>query len=141
VTEHPNVDLLRRLYDAQGRGDLDAYLSLLSDDFVLHIPGGSRIAGDYVGKDEVRRHFREIRELSGGTFRTSVHDLAASDTHGIALIEASAERNGERVDLPRVHAWHVREGRLTELWLTPADQFAFDAYWGKSVARPNRAAE
>ncbi len=65
---HPNVALLRALYDAQGRGDIDAYLGMLSDAIIFHIPGRSRIAGDYVGKQSVRRHFEEIFELSGGTF-------------------------------------------------------------------------
>ncbi len=57
---HPNEELLRTAYAAQAHGDLDGYLECLRDDFVLHIPGRSRIAGDYAGKDEVRRHFAEI---------------------------------------------------------------------------------
>ncbi len=55
-----NENVLRTLYDAQARGDLDTYLSLLSDDIVLHVPGRSRIAGDYVGKEEMRRHRWDI---------------------------------------------------------------------------------
>ena len=35
----------------------------------------------------MRRHFREVRELSGGTFRTSIHDLVAGDDHVVALVE------------------------------------------------------
>jgi len=36
----------------------------------------------------------------------------------------------ELVDLSRVHVWHVENGRLTELWLHPVDQEAFDGYRG-----------
>ena len=129
---HPNEDLLRTAYDAQSRGDLDAYLECLREDFVLHIPGHSRIAGAYIGKEEVRRHFREIAQLSGGSFRTSVHDIIANDEHVVALVEAEALRAGERTLLPRVHVWHVRDGKLAELWLHPVDQDAFDDYWGPS---------
>jgi ketosteroid isomerase-like protein len=125
-----NEGLVRAAYAAQARGDIDGYVACLSDDFVLHIPGRSRIAGDYVGKDEVRRHFREIKELSGGTFRTAAHDILASDEHVVGLIEGSAEKDGLRVQLPRVHVWHVRGGKLIELFLHPADPVAFDAYWG-----------
>jgi ketosteroid isomerase-like protein len=81
---HPNQPLLREVYEAQSRGDLDAYLEFLADDFVLHIPGRSRIAGDYRAKDAVRSHFREIAELTGGTFRTNVHDVVAGDDHAVA---------------------------------------------------------
>lgn len=130
IAVHPNEELLRRAYEAQARGDLESYLALLSDDFILHIPGLSRIAGDYRGKAEIRRHFREIAELSGGTFRTEIHDVLATDEHAIGLIAAFAEREGHRVDLPRVHVWHVRDGELAELWLHPVDQPRFDEYWG-----------
>lgn len=64
---HPNEAVVRRAYEAQARGDIEGYIDLLSEDFVLHIPGRSQIAGDYRGKEEVRRHFREIAEISGGT--------------------------------------------------------------------------
>jgi uncharacterized protein len=130
TAEHPSAALVRRAYAAQARGDLDTYLSLLADDFVLRIPGRSQIAGEYRGRDEMRRHFAEIAALSGGTFRTTVHDVTASDEHVIALVEATAERDGVAVELPRIHVWHVRDGELSELWLHPVDQQAFDIYWG-----------
>jgi ketosteroid isomerase-like protein len=126
---HPNEILVRQAYLAQSRGDIEGYIGLLSDDFVLHIPGRSQIAGDYRGKDDVRRHFREIADLSGGTLRMEVHDVLASEEHVVALVNARAEREGVFVDLQRVHVWHVREGKLGELWLHPADQYAFDGYW------------
>jgi uncharacterized protein len=128
--KHPNEVLLRRAYEAQAAGDFDSYLDCLSDDIVLHVPGHSRIAGDYRGKDEVRRHFREIAELSAGTFTTEVHDVLGSDDHVVGLVNASAAREGRRVELPRIHVWHVHDGKLAELWLHPADQETFDMYWG-----------
>ena len=127
---HPNEALVRRAYQAQADGDIEGYLRLVSEDFVLHIPGKSRIAGDYVGRDELRRHFREIADLSGGTFRTTVHGVLANNDHVVGLLEASATRGDHVVLLPRVHTWHVRDGKLVELWVHPTDQYAFDAYWG-----------
>jgi ketosteroid isomerase-like protein len=96
----------------------------------MHIPGRSRIAGEYHGKDDMRRHFREIKELSRGTFRTRIHDVLASDEHVVGVVDASADKDGVVVELPRVHVWHVRDGKLSELFLHPSDQHAFDAYWG-----------
>ncbi len=125
-----NEILLRMAYDAQARGDIDAYIDLLSEDVVFHVPGRSRIAGEYRGKEEVREHFREIRSLSGGTFRTEIHDVLAGEKHVVGLVRGQAEREGAAVDLPRVHVWHVRNGKLAELWVHPADQYTFDAYWG-----------
>jgi ketosteroid isomerase-like protein len=126
---HPNEILLRKAYAAQSRRDIEGYINLLSNDFLLHIPGRSQIAGDYRGKEEIRRHFREITQLSGSTFRTEVHDILASDSHVIGLVNAWADCEGRVVELPRVHVWHVRKGKLSELWLHPVDQYTFDAYW------------
>ena len=69
--EHPDVGLVRRAYAAQMAGDLNAYLALLAEDFVLRIPGQSRIAGEYLGRDEMRRHFAEIAKLPVGRFGRS----------------------------------------------------------------------
>jgi ketosteroid isomerase-like protein len=125
-----NERLVRGIYDAQARGDIGAYLDSLSEDFVLHIPGRSQIAGDYRGKEEMRRHFADIAQLSGGTFRTAVHDVVAGEDHAVGLIDASASRADDVIDLPRIHVWHVRSGELSELWLHPSDQYSFDRYWG-----------
>ena len=131
---HPNEILLRMAYDAQARGDMDAYIDLLSDDVVLHIPGRSRIAGEYRGKEAVRRHFAEVAALSGGTFRTQVHDVLAGDDHVVGLVNAEADREGETAAVPRVHVWHVRDGKLAEVWVHPADQYVYDSFWG--IAEP-----
>jgi ketosteroid isomerase-like protein len=128
--KHPNEQLPRRAYDAQGRGDIEGYIECLSDSFVLHIPGKSRIAGDCFGKDEVRRHFREIAELSGGSFMTEIHDVLAGDEHAVGLLKARVQQDGETIELPRVHVWHISQAKLAKVWLHPADQYAFDEYWG-----------
>src|SRR5215216_1022369 len=127
---HRNEQLLRKAYDAEARGDFEAYLGFLTDDFVMHIPGRSRLCGEYRGKDEMREHLRDIRELSRGTFRIEVHDVLANDDHAVGLILAWAERDGRVVGLRRVHIWHIRDEMLSELWIHPGDQYAFDAHWG-----------
>lgn len=124
-----NETAIREVYAAQARGDVEGYLSLLADDVVLHFPGRSRLAGDHAGKHAIRRHFALVAELSHGSFRTEVHDVLANDDHAVALIDARAERDGRTIDLPRVHVWHVRDGRPSELWVHPVDQYALDAYW------------
>ncbi len=78
----------------------------------------------------MRGHFAEIKHLSGGTFKTEPREIFASDEHGMAWIEASADRDVLTFQLPRVHAWRTLDGKLAELWLLPLDLDAFDGYWG-----------
>ena len=46
MPDHPNVDQLRRGYEAFGAGDLAAVNELLADDSVLHSPGNNALTGD-----------------------------------------------------------------------------------------------
>jgi ketosteroid isomerase-like protein len=127
--EHPNETLLRTLYEAFSRRDLDTVRRLFADDIVFHQPGRNPTSGDYHGIDGVLGLLRTLAERSGGTFRSEVHDLLASDQHAVALLRVTARRGALTVDVPVVHVWHLRDGRLTEAWAHPADQHLLDEFW------------
>ena len=60
---HPNADLLNKGYDAFEKGDLETVQGLFTEDAVFHVPGRSRLSGDYRGRDEVLAF---IRQMSAG---------------------------------------------------------------------------
>ncbi len=123
---HPNEDLLRKGYDAFSRGDLNALP--FADDIVFHIPGDSPLAGDYKGKPQVLGFLGQVMERSGGSFRLEVHDLAASNDHVIGLTNHRGRRNGKSAAYNSVHVWHIKDGKLAELFEFP-EQPAFDDFW------------
>jgi uncharacterized protein len=126
---HPNEQLLRSLYEAFSRRDLDTVRSLVADDIVFHQPGRNPTSGDYQGLDGVLGLLRTLAERSGGTFRSEVHDLLATDQHAVALLRVTAQRGILTVDVPVVHVWHVRDGKLAEAWAHPTDQHLLDEFW------------
>ena len=126
---HPNEELLRRAYEAFGKGDIDTVLGAFDDDIVWHVPGRNTIAGDYKGKAEVTAFFGKILELSGGTFKLEVHDVLANDEHVIVLSRLTGERAGKRLDDNAVHTWHVENGKATEFWGVSLDPYADDEFW------------
>jgi ketosteroid isomerase-like protein len=126
---HPNEDLLRKGYAAFGEGDLDTVMGLFADDIKWHVPGRNPLAGDYSGKEEVGAFLGRAMELTNGTFRVDVHDVLANDDHGVALVHSTAERDGKSLDSNDVHVWHIRDGRATEQWIHPGDQYAADDFW------------
>ncbi|MGA8414522.1 MAG: nuclear transport factor 2 family protein [Xanthobacteraceae bacterium] len=69
---HPNRDLIKRTYDAFGRGDIPTVLGILDKQIRWHVPGQSPLSGDYSGHEEVLGFFRKSMELSGGTLRIDV---------------------------------------------------------------------
>jgi hypothetical protein len=90
---HPHEDLVRGAFAASGRGGIGALRDqYFADGIRLHYPGRSPLAGDYDGVAQVLGFFGRAVELSGGTFRTELHDVVANDEHAVALFTARADR-------------------------------------------------
>ena len=127
---HPNEELVRKGYAAFLGGDLAALNDLFADDIVWHAPGRNQVAGDYRGKDEVFGVLAKVFELTGGTFSLEIHDVLADDEHAVVLARATAEREGRKLDDKSVQVFHIKDGKVTEQWLHPGDQYAGDEFWG-----------
>ena len=130
MAEHPNVELLRKGLDAFSRGDLDTVRSLWADDIVHHFPGASPIAGDHKGKDGVLAFVAKVAEMSQGTFRISeVHDVLANDEHGVALLRFTASRKGRELAWDQANVYHLRNGKMAEVWALLTDPWAVDEFF------------
>ena len=126
---HPNEELLRKGYDAFGKGDMDTIRSLFAEDIVWHSPGRNPLAGDYKGVDAVLETFGKVFEMTGGTFRLEIHDIIANDEHAVVLVRAMGERGGKKLDDKGVQVWHLKDGKATEQWLHPGDAYASDEFF------------
>lgn len=126
---HPNEDLVRKGYDAFSKGDMDTLRELFADDIVWHTPGRSPLSGDFKGIDEVLANFARTAELSGGTFKISLHDVLANDEHAVSLFESSAQREGKSLTSRGILVQHIEGGKVKEGWLHPDDQYAIDEFW------------
>ncbi len=58
-----------------------------------------------------------------------IHAIVADDDHTIALVSATATRRGKTATLAQVFVFHVEDGKAKEVWITPFDQAAADAFW------------
>src|SRR4051794_33548347 len=63
-----NAQILSDLYDAFASGDVEAALQAISTDFVLHVPGIGRNAGEYWGPEGFRKFMSNIATYNGGLF-------------------------------------------------------------------------
>jgi uncharacterized protein len=129
VTEHSNVELTRRGYDAFAKGDLAALAELLADDAVWHVRGVGPLSGDYHGQNEIFGFFGRLAEETGGTFRLDVHDVLANDEHAVALCLLSASRGSKSVEIPVANVSHIRDGKVTEFWSATTDPQAGIDFW------------
>ena len=130
MTEHPNVELARRAYEAMAKGDLATVSEGIADDVTWH--GGlaaGPLSGTYHGRDEVSAFFGRVAEETAGTFRLEVHDVLANDAHTVVLCTMSASRGNKSIEIPVVNVAHVRDGKVTELWGATTDPQASIDFW------------
>jgi uncharacterized protein len=127
---HANEDLLKRGYEAFATGDMNTVLGIFGADIVWHVGGSNQTSGDYHGHQEVMGFFGKLMELSGGTFHLEVHDILANDTHGVVLVTAHGERDGQTLAVREANIWHLAEGKATEFWAFPDSEAALDKFFG-----------
>lgn len=124
--EHPNAELGRRFLKALDEQDLATVESLVAEDVVAHFPGNNQLSGTHEGRGQVFATFAKGDDLTGGTFERELHDVTASDEHIVILVNIRAQRDAKTITWNGANVWHVRDGKLTEVWLLSDDQAATD---------------
>jgi uncharacterized protein len=127
---HPNEDLVREGYAAFGSGDIEALQNRFFDPAIRwHFPGRSPFSGHYTGTAGVLGWLGRSFEASGGTLSIELHDVIGNDQHVVALTTVRAQREGKQLSDNTVQIFHIRDGKATEVWTHPADQYASDQFW------------
>ena len=129
MADHPNATLLRKGYEAFGKGDMATLTDLFSEDVVWHFPGNNQLSGVHRGRDAVFAIFAKTTQLSGGTFKIDAHDVLANDEHAVALTRGTASREGKQLEAVECTVYHIKGGKVTEFWSFPEDQRVTDEFW------------
>lgn len=115
--------VLRDATDALNAGDVERFLSFHTDDAVVHVPGRSPVAGDHRGKDALRQLFQA--QIAGGE-QNNIHDVVVSGEHAVLLVELTGSAGGQQFQDRQVVVCHLRNDRMSEVWVYTWDQYAFD---------------
>lgn len=126
---HPNEQALRDAYASFARGDLEGYLKHCTDDITFHVPGRGGVAGDYTRAEFVQPFISKVIELTNGTFRETVVDAVANDTHGVVLARHEFDRGGRHHAYDTAHIYEIRDCKLASFAEYPADLYLFDEAW------------
>ncbi|MDQ6804405.1 MAG: nuclear transport factor 2 family protein [Actinomycetota bacterium] len=124
-----SCETVAAFYDAFARGDVDAAISLLTDDIDWYVNGPAPVAGVYRGKAEVLAFFPRMMGQYDWTLQVDVVAVLAEGSHATVRVAERAERPGDGVAYSGVHAWELRDGRCcrfeslyndayTEFWST-----------------------
>jgi len=129
MADHPNVDVIRRSYQAFVDGDLETLRNPWRADINFHVNGVGGLDGDYHGPDEVVGVFGKLVEETGGTFRLDVHAVLADDEHTATLLTQHGERNGQSQSSHVAHITYMHDGKTREFWSATTDPVNDIASW------------
>jgi ketosteroid isomerase-like protein len=110
------------------RGDWETASGYFADDVLIRIPGRSSLAGEHRGRETARRYIETARALSRGRdVELELVDMLASDERVALLVRERFHTADGPVDIGRCNVYRWRDGRISEIWIFEADQYAVDA--------------
>jgi ketosteroid isomerase-like protein len=134
MSEHPNVGVLRKGYEAMAQGDLPAVLGLFAENGVLHVKAQAPLGGDHKGREAIGQALGHLFDWTGGTVSMEVKEIFADDDHAVVLVHETATRaaDGTSLDVHEAHLFRLKNGEATEFWDMPAepDRGIHDAFFG-----------
>ena len=126
---HPNAKILEKIYADFARGDIASFLAVCDEKMTFQVAGKSRLAGKYTKADFASGFVSKLMELSGGSLKVEVHDILASDRHGVVLASDHLVRSGGPVQLRTAHVWRFENGKPVAWYEYPRDLYHYDQIW------------
>lgn len=141
--DRDSLELVRRAYAAWNGGDWATLLSL-SDPHIEWRPAlGTSLEGAtvYFGPEGVRAYRDEVQALVGKVSSELTEILRATPEHVIVRthVRGRGADSGIEVDQHFVHAWTIREGRITAMRSFPSEREALAAFGGVTPRPPSPA--
>ena len=120
------VERARKGYAAFDAEDVETVSGLIADDAKWHVPGKSRFAGDYEGKQAIFEFFGRLMQ-EGVVQKHDIHDILANGEHTIVLANVTATYKGQTITAQAVDVLHENaDGKLIEYWRFANNQEEFD---------------
>jgi ketosteroid isomerase-like protein len=124
-----NEAIVRRIFDAFARKEGLALRGLFAEDAVWTVAGHGVMAGTYRGREAIFRFLAKLPKETGGTYRSELIDVLASDDRAAALYRARGERHGRTLELDQLLLFHIESSLVREVLALPSDPDAFETFW------------
>jgi uncharacterized protein len=118
MSEAANVTVIRKLYEAMGKGDVEAAFALLEDDVEFVVPGPPHLgaAGTWRGHRGVQECLRRLRD-GQENLSTDVRHFVAEAEQVVVLLHVRGKvlATGKEFESDIVHFFTLRHGRVVRL--------------------------
>lgn len=130
MTEHPNVALVRGLFDAFKRGDVAQIDRSMHPEAVWHFPGRrGALAGSHAGREAIFGFLGKVAQLTGGSFHLELERVLAGDDTAVAFFTGRGEREGRTLENPTCLKIRIENGKIMELREFVWDLEDVEAFW------------
>jgi uncharacterized protein len=107
-----DVELVRTLYEAFDRKDLDGVVGLLGDEMVAHVAPGVPWSGSYYGPEGFRRFLEIIDEYVDLSIETDSLLDTGPMVAQVGRTVGYARASGTWFSFDEVHFWAVKDGKI-----------------------------
>ena len=120
---------IKRLYQLWHAGDVSAIEKEFSPKLTFEIKGRSLVSGKH-DRAQFAALFAKMKELSGGTFQSEIHDMMVSDRHALVLATHRLTKGGAPVEYRSVQVWRFENGLPIAGYEYLRDHEQFQQIWG-----------
>lgn len=139
MNEQANKDLVKKLYDAFSRGDIQMILDHVTDDTVWTMCGPAATlpqAGCHIGRAGVGQFFQSLADTQTDMKLVTNEYIAEGDrVVTIGTYAATVKTTGERAETPAVHVFRIRDGRIAAF-----DDYLDTAAWVEAYTGAGQSA-
>ena len=100
---------IRRLYELWHAGDVAGIEREFPPRLSFEIKGRTLISGKH-DRAQFAGLMARMKELSGGTFQSEIHDMLVSDRHALVLATHRLSRGGASLEYRSVQVWRFENG-------------------------------
>jgi uncharacterized protein len=109
-----SAEIVRGVYEAFGRGDVQAVLGAMAEEFEWYEAEGMPYGGRYRTWEAVAENVLGPLLDDIPNFEATPEELISSGDTVAAVVRytGSGKTTGKQLDLPVVHVWDVRDGKI-----------------------------
>jgi uncharacterized protein len=110
-----NVDVVQGVWDAFGRGDIDAVLDAVSPAAETRVPESLPWGGTYTGQDGFRDFLAKLDESFDQFTANPQKVLGADDNHVVVLAMTKGRlRGGATIEGTSIWIYQLRDGKIAD---------------------------
>jgi ketosteroid isomerase-like protein len=128
ANEGAEIELLRRMYAALNRNDIDGVLECFDDDMVWSEPEGFPGAGTYRGLEQIRKHFVWARgQWAEGSCEPERFVTAGGKVAAFVVVHVRMNGSTDWIDGRVVDVGIFRNGKAIQMrsFMDPAEALAW----------------